>query len=221
MRPPSEASAQRSGPPPRRAAGSPPPRRPPGPGPRPAPRPAPARAPGPPRGRTRARTSHPGRRRSIFLAAALTALILVGYGGYTAWNAITATNAPAPVDTGNGFVASADRAALTGQLAVGMGVNLRILKDGNNFLIGMNQSIDQLRVERANLERLATRASGARADILASSVQATVAMETGMVQWRDGIVNLRLGSIAAAESTIETAVAQLQSDVGRWKAQTG
>jgi len=34
-------------------------------------------------------------------------------------------------------------------------------------------------------------------------------------------VNLRLGSIAAAESTIETAVAQLQSDVGRWKAQTG
>jgi len=157
----------------------------------------------------------------MVLAAALTALILIGYGGYTAWNAITGTDAPVAVDTGNGFVASADRAALTGQLAVGMGVNLRILKDTNNFLGGMNQSIDRLRTERANLERLAAKATGARADILQSSIQATVSMETGMVQWRDGIVNLRLGGIAAAESTIETAVAQLQSDVGRWKAQTG
>jgi hypothetical protein len=148
-------------------------------------------------------------------------VILVGYGGYTAWNALTGSDTPAATDTGTGYVASADRAALTGQLAIGMGVNLRILKDANNFLVGMNQSIDQLRAERANLERLATKASGAEADILQSSIQATVAMETGMVQWRDGIVNLRLGGTAAAESTMETAIAQLQADVARWNALAG
>lgn len=146
-------------------------------------------------------------------------MILVGFGGYSAWGALTGGDdaPPAALPTGTGYADSANRAAFHANVAILLGLNLRILKDAYRFQYDVNKEIEGLRAERANLERLATGATGARADILRSSIQATQTLETGMTQWRDAIFNLRLGAVEPAQSVIETGVAQLEASIERWR----
>jgi hypothetical protein len=155
----------------------------------------------------------------VLVAAVLSVVVLASYGGYMAWKTITDDDRPGRLPTGNGFVASSERAVFAGRIAIGLGVNLRILKDAYQFRDDVNRTIDTVRAERANLKRRSTRASGVRADIVRSSIEATDRLEAGIAQWRDAIFSLRLGNAAPAESAIESAIAQLEANVARWNSE--
>jgi hypothetical protein len=150
-------------------------------------------------------------------------LILIAYGGYTGWNALVGggDKTESALPTGTGYAASAERARFNANIAIILGVNLRIVKDSGRFLQDVNRTIDGVRAERANMEKLATTATGPRADILRSSIEATRTMDTGMSRWRDAIYNLRLGGVDGAESMIRSGIAQIDTDLERWKSLRG
>jgi hypothetical protein len=172
------------------------------------PRPGTAKHSAPPRPRH-------GRAR-LLVASVVTVVILLGYGGVKAWDALFGVEAPATAAPETGFVGIANRLAATGQYAIDAGINLRILKDGALFIDAMSRYTAQVQSDRADLARRADGATGVRADILASSLRAADALELGMAQWRDGVVNLRIGTAANGETAIRSAIAQLGADAARW-----
>jgi hypothetical protein len=151
----------------------------------------------------------------------VTVAVLLGYGGYAAWNALTGDSASSGGAASTAYVPSTQRAIYYGAGVVGLGLDVHILKDLDIFQDSVNRAIDGVRTERANLDALAATATGPQADILRSSVEATDTLESGMVQWRDAIFNLRLGGVDTAQSTIDSAVAQLAADIDRWNALEG
>lgn len=156
----------------------------------------------------------------MLLAAALTVVILLGSGGYAAWNALTGDTSTSD-EASTAYVASTQRAIYYGASAVGLGLDVHIIKDLGIFQDSMNAAIDGVRAERTNLETLAATATGPRADILQSSIQAADSLESGMAQWRDAVFNLRLGGVDDAQSAIDSAVARLVADIDRWDALEG
>ncbi|GMU77847.1 MAG: hypothetical protein AMXMBFR46_06450 [Acidimicrobiia bacterium] len=150
------------------------------------------------------------------LAALLTIVVLAVYGGYLGWSALTGDDTTAAVPEGNGFVASAGRAAASGREAIRLGIDHRRVDLQYDFYDAVSAEIDKVQAEQANLERLHARAASTRADILRSSIDATTQLATAMTKWRDAIFGQRLGNAAPAEAAIVSAITQLDADVGRW-----
>jgi len=226
MRRPSPAPAPLPAPPPRRAgAPGPPPRRTsapaeapgratpprrPGPptGARTGPRPAPPRPPGPPR----------RRRGPVLIAAAITLVVLLGYGGYSAWNAVTGGGSgggDAPAARSYESIVLND-IFLAGQV-VGHGVDVRLMGDLNAFRDAADRAIYIIGLDMNALDGLESGATGPQRDVIASTRQSLDALQVGLIQWRDAVYNLRLASVDDAHSAIDSAVARLQSDLDEWR----
>lgn len=223
MRRPSPAPAPRSAAPPGRAATpGPPPRsagsaRPSGAAPAPSGlRPVPPRPPGPPQATRR-------RRRPILVAAALTLVILLGYGGYTAWNAITGSGSDG---TGTGTEDATDyesivaRNIFLGAQVLGQGIDTRLVSDIGPFVDNANRVIYTMGLDRVAIGKLATGASGPQRDVISATQQSLDALQAALVQWRDVVADLRLGSVDDAHAAIDGAIARLQGDLERWRSVT-
>jgi hypothetical protein len=159
----------------------------------------------------------------VLLAAALTVVMVVGYGGYTGWNALTGGGSggdpQATPDTS--YQASVDHAMYFGGTVVDAGIDVRLVGDLGPFLDQTNQAIYTVGVEQGNLEKAARTATGPRADVLASTTQSVDNLRVAMIRWRDAVFNLRLGLVADSKAEVESAIAQIQADAERWKALPG
>jgi hypothetical protein len=159
----------------------------------------------------------------VLLAAALTVVIVLGYGAYAGWNALTGggsgSDTEATAETG--YLASVDRAMFFGGAVLGAGTDVRLVGDLGNFLDQANQAIYTVGVEQGNVDKAARNATGARADVLASTTQSLDNLRVAMIRWRDAVFNLRLGLVADAKADVESAIAQLRADAERWKALPG
>lgn len=177
---------------------------------RPGPRPAPPRPPGPPRRR---------RRGPVLIAALLTVVILVGYGGYSAWNAVTGGDSgggDAPAAGGYEAIVSQD--IFLAGLVVGQGVDVRLVGDLNGFRDNANRAIFIIGSDKGALAKLATGATGPQRDVISDTQLALDALQAGLIQWRDAVYNVRLAAVDDAHSAIDSAVARLSADLDQWKA---
>ena len=159
----------------------------------------------------------------MLLAVALTMVIVLGYGAYTGWNALTGDSSGSDTQTTaeTGYLASVDRAMFFGGAVLGAGTDVRLVGDLGIFQDQANQAIYTVGVEQGNVDKAARNATGARADVLTSTTQSLDNLRVAMIRWRDAVFNLRLGLVADAKADVESAVAQLRADAERWKALPG
>ena len=149
-------------------------------------------------------------------------MIVLGYGGYTAWNAITggggsdSAEAPAP----SGYEALVARDAFIAAGLLSDGINVRLVGDLPGFLEAANRAIYTVGVDKVEMARLAGNASGAERDVMTSTQQSLDALQVAIIQWRDAVYNLRLGAVDDAKAAANAAIALLQSDVDRWRSVT-
>lgn len=147
-------------------------------------------------------------------------VIVVGYGGYVAYDKINGGDSvPAAAD--DGYAASTRRAMFYGGTAIGAGVNLRNLKDQYSFKDEVNAQIALVGTERANLERLLPTATAPQADTIRATIQSMDELMNAMTQWRDAIFLLRLNNVDRAESAVSSAVAQMGQQLETWNALEG
>ena len=147
-------------------------------------------------------------------------MILVGYGGYVAYNKITESDTT-PVAADDGYAASTSRAMFAGGVAVGAGINLRNLKDQYLFKDQVNAQIEQVRAEQADLERLLPTVTGPQADTIRATMQSMDELMIAMTQWRDAIFLLRLSNVDRAQSAVESAIAQMGQQLESWNSLEG
>jgi hypothetical protein len=202
------------------AAVAPPPRRrPPGPS-APSPRPlSPPPTAGAPRPAAR-RAPNVRRRRSIALAILLTVAALVAYGGYVLYDKLAGSDAPTAA-SGNGFVASTERATGDALEAIAMGLEFRSLRDSYVVRGDIDGMISSVRTERANVESVLATTAGPRADTVRATLQTLDELAIAMTQWRDAVFLLRFGNIDSSQAAIERAVVQLQQHVATWNSLDG
>lgn len=147
-------------------------------------------------------------------------VIVVGYGGYVAYDKINGgDSAPAAAD--DGYAPSTRRAMFYGGTAIGAGINLRNLKDQYEFKDEVNALIALVSTERANLERLLPTATVPQADTIRATMQSMDELMNAMTQWRDAIFLLRLNNVDRAESAVRSAVAQMGQQLETWNALEG
>jgi hypothetical protein len=155
----------------------------------------------------------------VRVAAALTVVILLGYGGFVAWNAWSGGGSDRSTQSEDtGYVGSTKRAIFFGALVLDQGVAVHHLDELAAFRYDADRHIEAVRAARAEVAALLPGTTGTRADILGSTVQAADELEVAMTQWRDAVYNLRFGSAPTARSAVESAIARLWSDLGRWEA---
>jgi hypothetical protein len=154
----------------------------------------------------------------VLAAVALTVVILLGYGGYLAWNALTGSGAndPAP-PADNSYEGTVSRAIFLGGLVLGQGIDAHLVSEINPFLASANTAIYQVATDRGTLDNLAKTATGPEADVIASTKQSLDALRVAMIEWRDAVVNLRLADIADAHASMDDAIALLRADLDRWR----
>lgn len=147
--------------------------------------------------------------------------VLAAYGAFLAVERVRGDDPPVPAASGNGFVASTERAIASGRLAIRLGIDLRTLGEAYVFRDAVNTEIERVRTERLHLEELVPRTRPPRADTLQSAIQAMDRLENAMAQWRDAIFLLRLGNVDAAQAAINSAIADLETAIGSWNRQKG
>ena len=154
------------------------------------------------------------------IAAALTLIVLLAYGGYTAWNALTggggSDDAQAPTASAGFESIVGSDIFLAGQV-VGHGVDVRLVGDLNGFRDTADRAIFIVGTDRGALAKLNAGATGPQRDVIASAQQSLDALQVALIQWRDAVYNLRLASVDDAHDAIDSAVAQLSADLERWK----
>lgn len=155
----------------------------------------------------------------MLFAAALTTVILLGYGGYVAWNAVTdrGSSDPSP-PAATGYRGAVDNALFVGTATLQRGLDVHLMSDLNPFYAAASEAISLVGADRARLAELATTATGEQADVIASTQQSLDALQEAMTEWRDAVVNLRLASVPDAHAGMDDALARLRSDIERWQA---
>jgi len=149
----------------------------------------------------------------------LTLLVVLGYGGYTAWNALTGGDSDettTPAAASYETIVSND-IFLAGQVVV-HGVDVHLMGDLNGFLEAANRAIFIVGTDKGGLAELSAGATGPQRDVISSTQQSLDALQVGLIQWRDAVYNLRLAAVDDARAAIDSAVARLQTDLERWKA---
>jgi flavin-binding protein dodecin len=148
-------------------------------------------------------------------------VVLLGYGAYTAWNAWIADDpAPTSVTATADYEGAVSQAMYFGGIAVGAGLDVHLMADLGTFVDTANRAIAIVEDQHTTLERLGRRETGARADLVASSLQSVDALSAAIAQWRDAVYNLRLARAAEARSAIDAATARLQADLDRWRSRS-
>jgi hypothetical protein len=157
------------------------------------------------------------RRRGIVLAALLTLVVVVGYGGYLAWNALVGGSDDADAPAATGYEATVSQAIFLGGAVLGLGVDTHLLNDLGPFADATDRAVFTVGADRARLERLAQTAPRPEAEVIASTVQSMDALQDAMIEWRNAVFNVRLGSVDDAHDAIDDALERLRGDLERWK----
>ncbi len=159
----------------------------------------------------------------MLLASALTVAIVLGYGAYSGWNALTGGGSDGGSETAGdaGYLTSVDRSIFFAGHVLGAGADVNLVGDLGLFQDAANLAIFDVGLEQGKLEKAARNATGARADVLTSTIQSVDNLRVAMIRWRDAVFNLRLGQVDDAKTEVQSAIARLQADAERWKALPG
>lgn len=158
----------------------------------------------------------------MLVAAVLTVVVLLGYGGYTAWNAVSGggdegATTPTAAAGDADYETIVSTAIFLGAQALAQGADTHLAVDLGPFADGTDRAIFTIGADRARLARLARTAAAREADVIVSTEQSLDALQTAMVQWRDAVFNLRLGAVDDARAAVDSAIARLQGDLERWR----
>jgi predicted negative regulator of RcsB-dependent stress response len=155
----------------------------------------------------------------VRIAAALTVVILLGFGGYTAWNAIAgdggSSGSAAPA--GGEYEQSVTETIFLGAVVLRQGLDAHVISELNPFLASSNDAIAMVATRRNALGELAKTATGPEADVIASTQESMTMLQMAMAQWRDAVVNLRLAAVADAHEAVDDAIAVLEADLDIWR----